>query len=199
MGASTPALFTHRSTLPKRSTTSRAKASTASASLTSTEADSAVSPSRASGRVRAHRPSSIPLSANVSANPAPRPRLAPVTTATRPAWVLTPAAPSAVGGHEDVLHVTVRSQGLEPELASEPGLLHPPEAGLNPHRAVGIDRQVAGLDGPGHTQGASPVPRPDGARQPVGRVVGEPDGLLLVLEGDDGHHRPEDLLPGRWW
>src|SRR5664279_5064567 len=136
MGASTPALFTHRSTLPKCSTTARAKASTASASVTSTEAVRAVLPSRASGRVRAHRPSSIPLRSNVSANPAPRPLLAPVTTATRPAWVLTPGPPSAVCGHEDVLHVAVRSQGLETELAAEPGLLHAPEAGLDPHLSL---------------------------------------------------------------
>ena len=40
-------------------------------------------------------------------------------------------------------------------------------------RRVRVDRQVAGLDGPGHPQRAADVLGPDRARQPVGRVVGQ--------------------------
>ena len=39
------------------------------------------------------------------------------------------------------------------------------------------------------------VARPDRAREPVRRVVREPHRVLLVLERDDGRHRPEHLLP----
>src|SRR5215510_5730958 len=96
IGSSTPALFTHRSMRPKRSATAAPKCSTASASVTSTEAVRTSTPSGAggaAGSVRAARPRRRPASAHRAASPAPSPRLAPVITATRPA---TPAGPSTV-------------------------------------------------------------------------------------------------------
>ena len=73
----------------------------------------------------------MPRAKKEAASTAPKPRLAPVTTATMPRVPLRPVAcrpvyglidvtPSTQGGDEDVLDVAVRSQGLEAELAAEP-------------------------------------------------------------------------------
>ena len=97
MGPSRPALLTQRSMRPNRATTASAKPASAARSVTSTAESTGVSdetmcPSCAvglvrttrRGRCRAHKPRCMPDAAKCTANPAPSPRLAPVTTATRP-------------------------------------------------------------------------------------------------------------------
>src|SRR4029079_13599829 len=52
----------------------------------------------------------------------------------------------------------------------------------------------AGLDPPREAVPASRVARPDRRHQAVAHVVGDPGGVLLVLERDHRHDRAEDLL-----
>src|SRR5580704_6219566 len=103
IGSSTPALFTHRSMRPKRSTTPRANRSRASAWLTSIDAVQASAPCGAVGWWRAQSPRRKPSPANVAAIPAPRPRLAPVMTAT-----------NSEGTSGIVMSAVARAQALRP-------------------------------------------------------------------------------------
>ena len=63
-----------------------------------------------------------------------------------------------------------------------------------------VDAQVARLDGARDAETASEVGGEDRAGEPVLGVVGQLDGVRLVVEGHDGDDGPEDLLapdPGR--
>ena len=60
------------------------------------------------------------------------------------------AGSSPVGGQEDVLHVGVGIEGFEAEFATEARLLHPTEGRVDPDRGVRVDREHAGVHGPGH-------------------------------------------------
>ena len=57
--------------------------------------------------------------------------------------------PAPARGDEDVLGLGERIEGVRPELAAEAGLLEAAERRRVAHRRVGVDRQVAGLDGRG--------------------------------------------------
>ena len=84
IGSRTPALLIHKSTVPNRSNTVSANWLTAAASVTSTVAATTPSPAGRAGAERLHRPRRSPRRWNSAAIPAPRPRLAPVITTTRP-------------------------------------------------------------------------------------------------------------------
>ena len=86
------------------------------------------------------------------------------------------------------------SRASGPELTSEPALLHAAERRGVADGGVAVDRQRSGLDRAGDPQGTSEVPGPQRAGQAVLRVVGEPDGIGLVLERNDDDHGTEDLL-----
>ena len=81
-----------------------------------------------------------------------------------------------------------------PSSRPNPDCFIPPNGVDDAHRAVRVDREDAGFERAGDAQRPGPVARPDGAGQPVGRVVGEPDGLLLVRERNHGRDRAEHLL-----
>ena len=49
---------------------------------------------------------------------------------------------------------------------------------------------------PRHGEGVLHRSREHPARQPVDAVVGDPHGVVFVLEGDHDEHRSEDLLLG---
>src|SRR5215213_12043236 len=57
-----------------------------------------------------------------------------------------------------------------------------------------VDEQRAGLYLPPQPPAPLEVAGPDAGPQPVGGVVGQLDGLLLVLGPDHGRHRAEGLL-----
>src|SRR5262249_12304069 len=85
---------------------------------------------------------------------------------------------------------------LHPEptaLAPDPALLEAPERRVEEVDAV-VDPDDARPDALRQRERAHRVPAVDGAAEPVGRVVGDPDRLLLVPEGDHRDDRPEDLL-----
>ena len=83
---------------------------------------------------------------------------------------------------------------MHPKFPPEPGLLEPAEGRRNPDGRIRVDGEDAGLERPGHPQGARPVLGPDRPRKAVRRVVRNPDGIGLVLESDHGGDRAEHLL-----
>src|SRR5712692_11181247 len=98
------------------------------------------------------------------------------------------------GGHVDVLQLCVVLERMRPELAPDSRLLEATEGRGHADGRVRVDRDRPGLERARDPQRAGAVAGPDRARQPVDRVVGEPDRLGLALEGDHRGHRAEDLL-----
>src|SRR5438034_2541093 len=83
---------------------------------------------------------------------------------------------------------------FEPELTAEAGLLVAAERDPGERRVRHVDPDRARLDPPREPVPAGGIARPHGRHQPVAHVVRDPDRVLLVLEGNHGHDRPEDLL-----
>ena len=94
--------------------------------------------------------------------------------------------------------------GLDLEVLLEPESAHrATDAGLlvSAHGGVGIRGGAVVADPSGtqavhHPAGVRPVATEDEATEPVGRVVGDPQGIVLVAVGHDGQDGAEDLLAG---
>src|SRR3954453_20244164 len=166
-GGEMPALLKSTSMRPNASRVRAYISITASSSVTSAAID--MRPGAPSTR---STPTTIaPSSSNRRADSAPIPPAAPVITHT------LPASRSAIGRVVDGLELGVVLERVRPQLAADARLLEAAEWRGDAHGRVRVDRDHAGLDGPGGAQGLCAVVRPDGARQPVDRVVGEADGL----------------------
>ena len=61
---------------------------------------------------------------------------------------------------------------------------------------VAVHPDAAGLYPLSELERLVDVVGPDGGGEAVHRLVGDLERFLLVLEGDDGEHRAEDLLLG---
>src|SRR5882762_9767376 len=96
----------------------------------------------------------------------------------------------------DVLDLQVLVEAVRTELAPEPGLLVAAPRGLHGGRLHVVDPDYAGAQALDRPDRLEDVARPHGGGQAVGRVVGDADGVLLLVEGDDRHDRTEDLLAG---
>src|SRR6266498_1801771 len=94
----------------------------------------------------------------------------------------------------DVLRLQVLLEAPTPELTAQARLLVPAEGGGRDDHVVGVDPYGSGADALGDLDGAGRIPRPDGPRQAVDRVVRVPDGLFDRLVAHDRQHRAEDLL-----
>src|SRR5688572_10102691 len=147
-------------------------------------------------------------------SPTPPPARATPTTVTRPSPQAAmanrpgPRAPGPPGPpteprnrvsadvDEDVLGLRVEVERAHPELPADAGHLVAAERRLGVDRAVRVHADDAGLQRLRGTQRLADVATPDRAAQAVRRRVGEPQRLLLRIERDDRHHRPEDLLLG---
>src|SRR5436190_993224 len=81
-------------------------------------------------------------------------------------------------------------------VAAEPRLLESAERDRDVGGVERVYPDGAGPDRSGQAVGLLHVTGPDPGRQPVRRVVRDPDGLGLVLELDHGEDRAEDLLTG---
>src|SRR3546814_8080725 len=75
-------------------------------------------------------------------------------------------------------------------------MLVSPERRHDADRPIGIDPDRAGLNFFRHAQRATYVTGPDACPQTVAAIVGDGYRLGLVLELDDGKHRPEDFFLG---
>jgi hypothetical protein len=96
----------------------------------------------------------------------------------------------------DVLGLGVLQVALLAELAADPGLLVAAKGVPGVEQVVVVDPDGAGAQALGDPDGPGRVAAPDGAGQAVGGVVGDGDRLVVVVEGDDGQDRAEDLLLG---
>ena len=124
---------------------------------------------RPASRRAGRRPTTVaPSARNSAAVSAPIPLAAPVMTHTLPC---EPAI--SLRRVVDGLDLGVVVERVRAELAAEARLLEAAERRRHAHRRVRVDRQHAGLDRPRDAQRLGAVARPDRARQPVDRVVGQ--------------------------
>src|SRR5688572_28220841 len=149
--------------------------------------------SSAASRLTSAAHTRAPSSVNTIAASRPMPPPAPVITQAFPS---SRPAISALRREEHGLDLRVAVERLHAELTAEAGLLEAPERRRHAHRRVRVDAEDARVDCAGHAQRPRAVTRPDRAREPVRRVVGEPHRLGLVLERDQRGDRAEDLLTG---
>ena len=185
-----PALLNSTSIVPYSARTAANISRTASSSATSQA--SARSTSGESSR-RSTPTTVAPSSLKRRTVSAPMPLAAPVTTQTFPSRRAHQPSRRVV----DRLELGVGVERVRAELAAVARLLEAAERRRHPHRRVRVDRQHAGVDGARDPQRLRAVARPDRAREPVDRVVGQRDRLGLGAERDDDRDRAEDLLAHR--
>src|ERR1700761_249133 len=186
-----PALFISTSIRPYSSTARSIAALTSPSSATLA---AIVSPPTACSASRSIPTTVAPSCSKRRADSAPIPLAVPVITAILPANL--PGISTLLGRVIDVLQLGVVLERVGTELAADARLLEAAERGRDPHRAVRVDRDHAGLDRPRDAQCARPVAGPDRAGKAVDRVVGERDRLRLAAERDHRDDRAEDLLAG---
>src|SRR5712692_4146735 len=104
-----------------------------------------------------------------------------------------PALPLLVA-QEDALDLAVGLKGRHPQLAAEAALLDAAERSLEEDATAAVDREDAGLQGAGHTQGAAEVAGPERAGEAVEAGVGDRDRFFLAVERNRDDHGTEDLL-----
>ena len=85
---------------------------------------------------------------------------------------------------------------FDPVLAADAALAEAAERRGVVCAPVGIDPHGSGADLRGHPHCASDVPGPYAGSEAELGVVGDPDGVGLVVKGQHGRDRPEHLLPG---
>ena len=116
-----------------------------------------------------------------------------------------PHSPSSADRERTRLPVSIQTlltsvypcRASTPILPTEPALLVAAE-----RHSAGEDAVVVHPDGSGpqpsdHAVRPADVLRPDAGGQAVGRVVGDPDGLVLALEPQQADDGAEDLLAGK--
>src|SRR3954471_7242605 len=197
-GGEMPALLKATWTRPYSATARSNRACTWGSSATSTwrkrPPTSAAAFSPASTSTSTHT-TCAPSAAKRRAVARPMPLPAPVTTAFLPSR--RPGTVLLLRRDEDVLGLGERERRVRTEFPAQPGRLEAAERRPVPHRGVRVDREVAGVDGARDADRPADVPRPDRAGEAELAVVGDADGVGLVVERDDGDDRPEDLLVQR--
>src|SRR3954453_17638117 len=96
----------------------------------------------------------------------------------------------------DALELGVVVEGLDAFLPAVAALLVPAEGRLYGAGGPGVDEDLPGFYGVGHAQGAGDVSGPHAGDESVRGVVGDPDGLVFLVEWHDDEDRAEDLLSG---
>src|SRR6201994_3452924 len=153
-----PALFISAPTPPDSSTVLPSAARTCSPSETSA---AIVSPPTACSASRSIPATVAPSCSKRRADSAPIPLAVPVITAILPANL--PGISTLLGRVIDVLQLGVVLERVGAELPPDARLLEAAERGRDPHRAVRVDRDHAGLDRPVDAQRAGAVAGPDRA------------------------------------
>ena len=92
--------------------------------------------------------------------------------------------------------VEILLEAVPAVLPAEAGLLHAAEGRVDTPPRGAVQVHGAGADPPPDPQGPFGRRAPHRAGQPVDRVVGDGDRLLLGVVGDDGEDGAEDLLLG---
>src|SRR5690606_8648010 len=203
------ALLTRWSMPPNRSTAVAAIASTDAGSDTSVRTNTPLM-SSATACPRSSTSATTtdaPSAASARAYASPMPCAAPVTIATLPSNLMPrppcldsssrtscAAVPPVSRALRDRLGLQVLLEPGHAHLAADAGLLVAPERDVRP-----VPDATVHADGPG-AQPPRDGPRPLGvaavhrARQPVRRVVGDADRVVVAVVRHDHQYRAEDLL-----
>src|SRR5260221_10055872 len=97
-------------------------------------------------------------------------------------------------GDVDGLDLGIQLEAVVIALATQAAKFGAAKGGAQVAHVVRIDPDHARLDGLGDTVTARQVVGPNVARQAVLNVVGDVDGLGLVVEGDDDQNRSKDFF-----
>jgi hypothetical protein len=97
------------------------------------------------------------------------------------------------GGHGRA-GLQVLDQAFPPALAAEAAFAHAAKAASRVEQVGAVDPHHARIQTCGHFHSLADGLAPHGSRQPVGRVVGQLDGLGRGAEGLHAQHRAEDLV-----
>src|SRR5690348_7787197 len=100
------------------------------------------------------------------------------------------------GRFGDRLGLQVLLETGHTHLAADPGLLVATERSVRAEPDTTVHGEGAGTDPRRHCLRALERARVDRPGQPVRRVVGDPDRVVVAVVRDDDKHRPEDLLLG---
>src|SRR5581483_10870515 len=96
--------------------------------------------------------------------------------------------------NKHALRLEVELERVDRELATEARLLVPPERNARERRERHVDPDHPGLDARGDAMTARRIAGPHAREEPVPHVVRDSNSVALVLERDDCHDGPEDLL-----
>src|SRR3989440_8527030 len=128
---------------------------------------------------------------------APCQTLAPSSTVTSPTstalgatWIIV-----SLEVHEDVLHVRVEEDRVDPLFQAQAGLLPPEEGRLRERDGILVDRHHAGLQALRHRMGLRDVLGPDAGGQPIRCVIGPDDRLVVIGESEGRQDGTEHFLP----
>src|SRR3989440_6139201 len=128
---------------------------------------------------------------------APCQTLAPSSTVTSPTstalgatWIIV-----SLKVHEDVLHVRVEEDRVDPLFQAQAGLLPPEEGRLRERDGIFVDRHHAGLQALRYRMGLRDVLGPDARGQPIGCVIGPDDRLVEIGEPEGRQDGTEHFLP----
>src|SRR5262245_25802020 len=94
----------------------------------------------------------------------------------------------------DALHLRVLAHRVETHLATIAALPHAAERRARVHALVAVDPHHAGTQLAREAVRTRQVRRPESRAEAVVGAVGDPKRLVVVLEGQHGDERPEDLL-----
>src|SRR2546421_8541332 len=128
---------------------------------------------------------------------APCQTLAPSSTVTSPTstalgatWIIV-----SLEVHEDVLHVRVEEDRVDPLFQAQAGLLPPEEGRLRERDGILVDRHHAGLQALRYRVGLRDVLGPDAGGQPIRCVIGPDDRLVEIGESEGRQDGTEHFLP----
>src|SRR5262245_7632403 len=125
---------------------------------------------------------------------------APVTIATLPRMPgssISPslrARPPLSSGRSDQLRLEILLVAHASVLAPEAALAVAAEGRVDAEVLAAVHGDRSGAEPAREPQRAGLVRSGDRAREPVARVVGDADGVVFVLVGNDAEHRAEDLV-----
>src|SRR5437764_1608349 len=144
---------------------------------------------------------SAPASFTSSAVAAPIPVAPPTTRARLPSNLkasnrLISSLPVSACRPGDRLRLQILLEPSDAVLAADAAVLVAPERHVRAHGHTAVDGDEAGPDAAGDGEGALERPRRDHAGEPVLALVGDANGVVVVLERDDDEDRAEDLLLG---
>src|SRR5262245_63373793 len=117
-----------------------------------------------------------------------------VTCASRPAPTISPMVPPAAGRGDGVLDVAVEVEAPVAALAADARLAGAAERRLEVADEEAVDPDGARDQACGDPVGALSISGGDRRGEPEPRVVGQPYGLVLGIEGLQHQDGAEDLL-----